>query len=390
MHMRLALLTSFAASKKDPLAQVTEKIHKAFLDAGLGEPNIRFNFGDAPTAGFVSSINRVLKRFPELERFVTSAPLLPHPLMQNMPSPRRIAGSGLPISTLLAIAAGVPRSFPFHNVAFHFHSAEFGELTAELPAPESIAGILVTDSWWVNGRMRSMSACTFVDADSSSKKLPPLPSSVATVLAACGKVKKTMQAPLPGTIGPGPTPGVRLPSGHMIPSVNPEAAQKAREVTLQYRARLAEIAGRVMPHHLPDSIAAHKEFGLEVTAGPKKPALEAVFKPMGYSIRGDSGSFTLRRRTQANLTAELHLDVGTWSHSVANFFAVYGVGYKAVLLLPVSPGAVSGGQYPIGDAARWQKIAENFGAIVAELDHTFIPDLESAAGPAPEWYHPEA
>ena len=60
--MRLALLTSFVASKKDPLAQVAEKIHKAFLDAGLGEPNIRFNFGDAPTAGFVSSVDRVLKR----------------------------------------------------------------------------------------------------------------------------------------------------------------------------------------------------------------------------------------------------------------------------------------------------------------------------------------
>jgi len=176
----------------------------------------------------------------------------------------------------------------------------------------------------------------------------------------------------------------------MIPSANPEAAQKAREVMLQYRSCLAEIAERVMPHRLPDPAAAHQEFGLEVTAGPKKRALEAVFKPMGYSIRGDSGAFTLRRRTRANLTAEFRLDIGTWGHSVANFFAVYGLGYKAVLMLPVSPGAVAGPQYPIGDATRWQKIVENFGAVIAELDRTFIPDLESAAGPAPEWYHPEA
>ena len=36
--MRVALLTTFAASKKEPLAAMMDRIHKAFLDAGLGEP----------------------------------------------------------------------------------------------------------------------------------------------------------------------------------------------------------------------------------------------------------------------------------------------------------------------------------------------------------------
>ena len=68
--MPVALHTSFAASKKEPLATVLSRVHQAFLDAGLGEPTLRFTFSDAPLAGFVSSVDRVLKRFPDMERFL--------------------------------------------------------------------------------------------------------------------------------------------------------------------------------------------------------------------------------------------------------------------------------------------------------------------------------
>jgi hypothetical protein len=44
--MLLALLTTFAASKKEPLAAMMDRVHQAFLDAGLGEPSIRFTLGD--------------------------------------------------------------------------------------------------------------------------------------------------------------------------------------------------------------------------------------------------------------------------------------------------------------------------------------------------------
>src|SRR5579864_2013115 len=126
--MRVALLTTFAAGKKDPLASVMERIHQAFLDAGLGEPAVRFNFGDARTHGFVSSVDRVLKRHPELERFVTMYSPMP-----GIPGARRIsnepaspaAGEALPFATLHEIASGVPRSFPFHVFTVYFHAPEF-------------------------------------------------------------------------------------------------------------------------------------------------------------------------------------------------------------------------------------------------------------------------
>jgi hypothetical protein len=62
--------------------------------------------------------------------------------------------------------------------------------------------VTVGDSWWVNGRMRSLTALTSVDADPGSKKMPALPERVAAVLAACGKAKNTVQIPLGASVGP--------------------------------------------------------------------------------------------------------------------------------------------------------------------------------------------
>ena len=74
---------------------------------------------------------------------------------------------------------------------------------------------------------------------------------------------------------------------------------------------------------------------------------------------------------------------------VVAMFMVWGLGFKATLLLPVSATDVVGGQYPIGDAGRWQKIVENLAALVAELDSSLVPEIERAVGPSPEWYQPE-
>ena len=198
--MRVALLTTFVASRKEPLAEMLQRIYQAFSGAALGEPVIRFNFGDTHLPGSVSSVDRVLKRHPELARFVTSAVSMP-----LIPGARRItndplspaADEAVPFPTLHTVAAGIPRSFPFHDIAIHFHSPEFGELSpTSAGSAEMMCGVLVSDSWWVNGRNRSLSACTLVEADPASKKLPSPPPAVATVLAALGKARRTVKAPL--------------------------------------------------------------------------------------------------------------------------------------------------------------------------------------------------
>lgn len=392
--MRVALLTTLAASKKEPLGEMLDRVRQAFLDAGLAEPTIRFNFGDPLVPGFVSSVDRVLKRYPELKRFVTDAEPMP-----GIAGARRIsngplspaAGESLPYETLQAIAGGVPRSFPFHSVVIHFIAEDFGAVGPVDPrSTELLPGVLLSDSWWVNGRVRALSACTVVDAEPGAKRLPPLPERVAAVLAACGKVKRTVQAPLPGAAAAAQALPVRSPMGALMASADPEAARAVQPIVADYRARMAEIVERAgLPHDLPPPQEALR-LGLGDRAGPLKPGLERVFGPMGYSCKGGSGTFTLRRRTATNLTVELSLDVGTWSHSTIGIYRVLGVGFKASLILPVAARVVVGAQYPIGDAEQWAKIVENMGALVRELDRTFVPDVERAAGPSPEWYRPDS
>jgi hypothetical protein len=163
-----------------------------------------------------------------------------------------------------------------------------------------------------------------------------------------------------------------------------------RQLVEDYRARLPELVRHAaLPYDLPPRLEAIRA-NVGASAGPRKPALEAAFKPLGYGCKGGSGTFTLRRRTAANLTVELELDVGTWSNLVVATFRVWGMGYRAGLPLPVGPGTKPGEQYPIGDAEQWAKIVANLAALVRELDRTFVPDLERVAGPSPEWYRPES
>ncbi len=396
--MRVALLTSFPASRKEPLVAMMDRVHQGFLDAGL-QPFVRFNFADGGVVSF-SSVDRVLKRHPELARFVTEASPAPQ---LGIAGARRLsngplsagANEAIPYTTLQAIAAGVPRSFPFHGVALHFHSPEFGEVNAvPTMSAGTMAGVLIGDSWWINGRNRSLSACTTVEVEAGSKKLPLPSGAIATVLAACGKAKKTVQVPLPENLGAGPVPAVRLPSGMAVPSANPQLAIAIKAISGKYRDRMPDIVKEArLPHDLP-APAEMMDLGRGVTAGPKKPALERVFKPMGYTVRGgtagETGSFTLRRRTASNTTLEVHLDCGTWSHSLLAIFMVYGLGFKGSLTLPPTAKAVAGGQYRIGDAEQWGRIVENLGALVAELERSFVPEIEAATGPSPEWYKPES
>ncbi len=66
--MNLAVLTTFAASRQELLVFVVERVPAGLVTAGFGDPSIRFTFSDGPIS-CVSSVGRVLKRFPHLERF---------------------------------------------------------------------------------------------------------------------------------------------------------------------------------------------------------------------------------------------------------------------------------------------------------------------------------
>jgi hypothetical protein len=371
--MRAAFLTTFAASKKEPLAEVVGRVRQAFLDAGMPEVAIRFTLIDAPRT---SSIDRVLKRHPEMERFLTFRALMPAGSQSRLLS-NSATGEAAEYSTLQAIAAGVPQSYPFGVVALHFHAPAFGERLIGLPKfGHSLPGVLLIDNRSIKGRQRALSVNTVVEVDVGDKKLPPNPAPVDAVIKACGKARRTEQVP------------IRAPGGGLVGAVPPENADAVKAIAADYRARINEVVERAaLPHDLPLASEMLVQ-NPGVMAGPRKPAIEAAFKPMGYGCRGGSGEFHLTRRTSGNLTVELYLDVGTWSHDVSASFLVRGAGFSASLGIPVGPKNAPGGQYPIGDAAQWQKIVENLAAIVRELDRGYVPEVEQAAGPSPAWYLP--
>jgi hypothetical protein len=382
--MRVVLMTTFQTTRKEPLAGALERIHSGFAAAALGEPVVRFSLADGPVPGTVSSVDRVLKRFPDLERFVsTAAPLPGTPavrLISNRPgSPA--AGERLEFPRLLDIANGVPRSFPFHTLAIHLTAPAFGAPLNIAPVGAIEPGVLLGDSWWVNGRTRSLTAVTCVDVQPDHRGTPAPPEPLAPVFTACGKIKKTVQLPIADDGAHGAAAPAAVPA---------ETAAAIRAVVVEYRSRLAEIVDRAaLPHDLPPASEALATGTFE-TSGPKKPALVRAFGPLGYDCHGESGTFTLRRRTSGNLTIEVSLDVGSWSNSLTAGYRVSGLGFSARLPLPVAKRALEARQYKIGGAQRWQQIVENLAALVAHFDRTFVPAIEADAGPSPEWYRPES
>jgi hypothetical protein len=127
--MQVALLTEFVVTKKEALSVLLERIHAAFLASGLGEPSMLFTFSEPPVPGAFSTIDRLLKKYPDFARFTGERSGIPNapPIRQvsNRPdSPG--AGQSVPFSVLLAVASGVPKSLPFHGVSIHFHSPMFG------------------------------------------------------------------------------------------------------------------------------------------------------------------------------------------------------------------------------------------------------------------------
>jgi hypothetical protein len=298
-----------------------------------------------------------------MDRFLAMDPIIPGSTDSRILSNSK-TGDPVDYATLESILAGVPRSFRLNSVWLHFHAPLFGEPLIGLPRfGNSLPGVWITDNRWLGGRQRAISIYTIVEAEFNDQALPPNPAPVDALMKAFGKVQRTAQV---GSVG----------------SVPPENAAAVKAIVADYRARIEEIVQRAdLPHALPPAADIRAE-NVGVTAGPRKPALEAAFKPMGYACRGGTGQFHLTRRTPTNLTIELYLDVGTWSHSVSAIFMVYGGGFRESLTFPFAA------QYPIGDAAQWQKIVENLSAMVRELDRTMVPEIEKAAGPTPAWYRP--
>lgn len=363
--MRAAYWTNLKANKKEPLADLLTRIHSTLLASSL-EPQLYLHASDAALPGFAPAVARALKKLPALEPLHSTTPALPFspPVAQlsNLP-----AGEPLPFATILALAQGMPRSFPFHHCSILFHHPSFGAATE--PFGDYLPGIIVGDHWWATGRKRTLSALAVADAGQDPTQAPPL----STLLASLGPIAERQQ--------------------HLLAS-EPSPAQQYTppdavfSLIADYRASLSEnIAAAQMPHPLepapPGSTPPEER-------GPKKKALEQFFQPLGYTPQYKSGVYKLRRHTPGRLQVTVELDVGTWSHQILGSYEVQGLGFRARLPLPAAPNQIGRPQFPIGDAENWRKIVENVARLVAHYDATLTPALDAAAGPMPDYFQPNS
>jgi len=188
--MHVAVQLEFKADRREPLGDMLRRIAAQFEQAGLGVTTSA-TFSDGMVASKTSAIDRALKKYPHLAAFLRDDAPLP-----NMPAMRRLTSQGtLPFAMedVIALADGMPRSLPFHAVIVQFRHADFDGTSPEALRPAPAFGVIVHDSWWVNGRTRNLSAAYSVDVDGAAKKLPDPPASLRPVLDAFGKPRNRRQ-----------------------------------------------------------------------------------------------------------------------------------------------------------------------------------------------------
>jgi hypothetical protein len=371
--MKILVQHDYKATRKEPFGIMLRRLHDALTAAEIPVA-YQFVFSDSAVAGGVSAVNRAVKKFPQLAALVQATPAA----WAAISGAQVIQGEDkdLPFATLAEVADGLPRSLPFSRASVRFHGPAFGS-GGSIPMLLQ-AGILAADNWWINGRNRALSVGYFVEVEKSSKKLPAPEGPLGALLAAFGKPKKINQYPLPGAAPEGAAPEN---DAEQPATLSPAAV---KELTQQIRARLPQLVEQAaMPQSLPPVAEALAARVFE--SHPLKPTLERFFRPLGYSCKGGSGTFSLRRRTAGNHVVEVDLDVGTWSRSVIAHFKVHAPGARCTFGMPVAPG-LAGAQYPIGDAAQWEKIVENLAVLAAHFDREVVPEIEAAVGPAPEWF----
>jgi hypothetical protein len=407
--MYAAIFTEIKADWREPYADLVERIQNACERGEMLRPKLGFYLSDSPLAKF-SSVERVVKRHPELSIFVRDETGPNGAATSTLTSFAMAIESmeSLRPAVLKSIVSGIPKAYPFWEATFEFFPrsgassillspyestrspVQLGQFASRVPLALSRSvrqkgtlfapSLFVSDSWGRSHRNRSAIAITVQDIKLTENARKHSQESLRSISSVCGKLLKPTIIPL-----------LRLET--------PAEFETARP-TEQYLKVVADLIDDIegnkerlvrqakLPHDLPSAIMARKDTPAVLSSGAKRPDLISVFRPLGYSCKGGRGEFWLRKRTAKGLVLELYLDVGTWSDSLTAVYHVFGLGFRASLRLPLSMQELSCRQYPIGDLTRWRQLVENLAALVIELEQTLIPTFDAISEPLPTWFEP--
>ncbi|RIK82875.1 MAG: hypothetical protein DCC68_05005 [Planctomycetota bacterium] len=297
--------------------------------------------------------------------------------------------------TLLGVANGIPRSFPFGNAMFLFDRIPwFGKVIEQPPilrhqgfvsslGPYYYSScIVLREDWDYPKRARSLLATIEVEPPPpESDNLPDLPAASRAFLEGLGAIQlRSFRAE------PDADESRRLAEINASDDLS-RFKDELRSLALPFRQEppgLDQVKALV-------KLLAKGPAALKIHTESPKKILVAAFKPLGYkyvSSKGGQGGFFLQKRTDANNMIELEFDMGSRYQQCSASFNFHGpLWWRRITICPLSDLITS---TAINDTAHWAGMCANMAVIVKHLEGRLVPHAERIFGPAPKWYKYDA
>jgi hypothetical protein len=353
-------------------------------EPGQGCRRILFLFSDR-RIGKVSAVARVIKAYPEAAAFRYDVPAgkefkdsppyaavgnFGPPWMQQ--NPNNPTGS-IPLDTLSAILAGIPRRFPFGGAAITIDGVDWND------QPESLPVTAAADDYPpAAGLGRYLFPSVILNHDTRI-----FPQAVVEVSASMPHLSDAAKAKI-AVIGHPAFEETRVRYEGAERERWLERRGRANSFVDAFKAEMRSwLRSRVI---LPTQLPRMERAGTDAPFSLKH-VLRASFEPFGYRYMprpSGQGVSELEKRTPSNHRLYLSIDRGTWSRFLTCAFTFSGIEARHSLDLPVHPDQRMSG-YPADGQAVVDAVVANWAAIVRALETEFVPRLVAIYGADPEW-----
>lgn len=361
----------YRIEKSDDPAAALERIEGAVARGGSDTHHIAFLFLDAVLRRQKSALEYLVKCYPVFEVFRTTAALLPQ---RETPM---VTGEGVPAETLLEVARGIPRRFPFGTATFAWRDVAALDFTPGLPAPDNTAanlyariagrvgmpGITLVSTWGVPKRSLDLTAVVRLSSENGEGKKPQLPQATRSLLDAIGRFRSD-------DVFAVPDPGETLEVKAELSRVD-DAFKRGRALLMQ---RLP-----ALPLQALEPRARDVSSSFESPGSVKEPLMQAL-APLGYAPArgGGAGAMHFAKHTAEGHQLRVTVDRGTWANHFLGRFEIRSERWIRAMSIPLAPGDFPGQAYDLRDEHQIQRLCENLATVVAEIERVVYPPVRDA------------